>query len=332
MRFIGTDGKASVFRGIRWLPAPLHLAPAFARMRYLTKLDRLGVAKAMWRLMRICPAEATAATTIGQWLISQRQSRRATELFWEVVLVSALGESLDRALLAAARKVFVAGFLSAPEAYVLQMPQAPLAELFGETLPGWLEKAGVRVHAGAAARSIRPASDGRIVLDTANAAPRTFDRLILAVAWRQAAELLAAAWRVRLPWLDRLEAWAASPITGAHLWFDRPITDLPHAVLVGRLGQWLFNRTFAAQAAEPNGEFYYQVVISASRNLAGLDRAAIAEQLSDELRAIWPAAREARLVQLENRHRDGRRVFGFTGERPVAAVASDRGREPICRG
>ena len=49
-----------------------------------------------------------------------------------------------------------------------------------------------------------------------------------------------------------------SPITGIHLWFDRPVTDLPHATLLDRTIQWMFNK---------NEGRYVQLVVSASRSL-----------------------------------------------------------------
>ena len=64
---------------------------------------------------------------------------------------------------------------------------------------------------------------------------------------------------------------------------------LPHAVLVGRLSQWIFNRGRRAPADGDAGH-YYQVVISASRELAGRNRDAIADEVRGELAAIWPAA------------------------------------------
>ncbi len=48
---------------------------------------------------------------------------------------------------------------------------------------------------------------------------------------------------------ERLEAvglaapkFEHSPITGVHLWFDREITTLPHATLLDRTMQWMFNK------------------------------------------------------------------------------------------
>jgi hypothetical protein len=53
-------------------------------------------------------------------------------------------------------------------------------------------------------------------------------------------------------------AFEHSPITGIHLWFDRPVTDLPHATLLDRTMQWMFNKS--------DGR-YLQLVVSASRSL-----------------------------------------------------------------
>jgi hypothetical protein len=73
---------------------------------------------------------------------------------------------------------------------------------------------------------------------------------------------------------------------------DRPITELPHAVLVGRLSQWVFARRIAESSAH-----YYQVVISASHDLANRPRQAVLDEVLADLRAIFPAAAKAQLVR-----------------------------------
>ena len=60
-----------------------------------------------------------------------------------------------------------------------------------------------------------------------------------------------------IPQLDLdLKDFEHSPITGVHLWFDRSVTDLPHATLLDRTIQWMFNKK--------DGR-YLQLVVSASR-------------------------------------------------------------------
>ena len=91
-----------------------------------------------------------------------------------------------------------------------------------------------------------------------------------------------------------MDAVEASPITGVHLWFDRPIMPYDHAVLVDRLSQWVFHRS--TEGSNSTQGYYYQVVVSASRGLAGRDRNEIVGEVCAELAAIWPAATAAKCL------------------------------------
>lgn len=78
-------------------------------------------------------------------------------------------------------------------------------------------------------------------LQLADGSSRRFDRYLLAVPWHRVSALLTQL-AAALPNLAPLRELAASPISGVHLWFDRALTTLPHAVLVDRLTQWVFRR------------------------------------------------------------------------------------------
>ena len=79
-----------------------------------------------------------------------------------------------------------------------------------------------------------------------------------------------------------------SPITGVHLWFDREVTTLPHATLLDRTMQWMFNK---------NGGKYLQLVVSASRDLTPLSRSEIIDIAIGDLRLYFPRVRDAVLVK-----------------------------------
>jgi squalene-associated FAD-dependent desaturase len=290
LTFIGPDGRAYPFVATA-LPSPFHLAPAFWGLKYLSVRERISIGRAMWKLMRMLPGDAPDSPTIGDWLKQQRQSPRAVELYWNVILVSALGEELDRASLAAARKVIVDGFLSAREAYVVEVPRVPLGELYGAALERWLADRGVSVHLNAAVRQVRCEEHPQITL--AGGDEILPDFVVLAIPWHRIRDVVDANLDARFPWLRGMDAVETSPITGVHLWFDRPIMPYEHAVLVGRLSQWVFHRT-ASDAANAQPGHYYQVVVSASRNLAGRDRGEIVDEVCHELSAIWPDAAAAR--------------------------------------
>ena len=90
-----------------------------------------------------------------------------------------------------------------------------------------------------------------------------------------------------IPDLDiNISEFEHSPITGIHLWFDRPITDLPHATLLDRTIQWMYDK---------GGGRYVQLVVSASRSLVEMPRNEVIALAVRELGEFFPAVREARL-------------------------------------
>jgi squalene-associated FAD-dependent desaturase len=292
LHFIGPGGRQHDVEAAK-LPAPFHLAPALWRLTFLSASDRLGIARALWKLMRREVADSRDAPSIGQWLRGQGQSQRAIDWFWSVILTSALGEELDRASLAAARKVLVDGFLASRDGYVVEVPQAPLSTLYGEGLERWFARHEVHLHLGTSIRKV--GCDGRPVVVRADGEETRPDFAILAVPWFRVAEVVDESVTSQWPWLAEVASVEASPITAVHLWFDREITSLDHAVLVGRLSQWIFNRT-RCQGADSRRGFYYQVVVSASRLLAGRDRESIVADVRGELAEIWSSAAKAALL------------------------------------
>jgi len=93
------------------------------------------------------------------------------------------------------------------------------------------------------------------------------------------------------PFLDfKSEPFEHSPITGIHLWFDRSITDLPHATLLDRTIHWMFNKSEGR---------YVQVVASASRSLTNMGRPEIIELAVRELAEFFPMITAAKLERAQ---------------------------------
>jgi zeta-carotene desaturase len=113
-----------------------------------------------------------------------------------------------------------------------------------------------------------------------------------------------------IPW-DKFEH---SPITGIHLWFDRPVTELPHATLLDRNIQWMFNKSEGR---------YIQLVVSASRSLLEKPRNEIIDMAVRELAEFFPIAGEARLEKAQV-IKEVRATFsakpGIEESRPLAAT------------
>lgn len=290
LTFIGPDGRRHRFAPSRWLPAPLHLLPALWRLRFLSADERIGIGRALRRLAR-APQPEDRGQVMATWLRWQGQSDRSIELFWKVVLVSALSESPDRIAVPVARKVFLDGMMASRGAHVMYLPTEPLHELFHRRGSRWLTGQGVALQLGVPAELVF-ATGGRaggIVLD--DGSRRAFDFVVLAVPWHKVRGLLPAALLARLPEMAPMRRFESAAITAVHLALDRPMTPLPHAVMPGRLSQWVF------QGAAGEGWHGYQVVISASHAHEGTTRDALIAQVHSELTAAFPRAAGAELLR-----------------------------------
>ncbi len=284
------------FAATPFVPAPFHLGRALWGLGYLSFRDKFAIARGLLSLRAAQPRHSDR-TTIGEWLDHQRQPASAIEYFWSVVLVSALSESLDRISLAAARKVFVDGFLTNREGWKVSLPMVPLDELYSETLSQWLAAHDVDVRLKMGVERLIMADGAISAVELRNGERLAARQFVLAVPQQRALSLLPESIRT-LPQFAAIERLETAPIASVHLWFDRPITLLPHAVLVGRLSQWVFNR---GQKSEVRGQskgahqFYYQVVISNAREMAEHSQSDVVAEVVAELKAIWPWAADAEL-------------------------------------
>lgn len=288
--FFSSDGQRSDFAAASWLPAPLHLAPALLGMQHLGWRDKYCISRAMFALMRMKSSCSELNRSTLEWLCGQKQTAVAIERFWKVVLISALADALDNIPLAAARKVFVDGFLANRAAADVLIPRASLGELYDQQIAKWLQREGVAIQMGESAKHISHTADNKIKLQT-SAGEYVADCVVLAVPWRHVTDLLDVSLASAIPLLPNLAKIQSSPISSVHLWTDRPIMRLPHAVLIDRLSQWVFARE-DLNTAEGH---YYQVVISASRELSGRPKQSVVEEVWNDLQAVFPDARNAHL-------------------------------------
>jgi squalene-associated FAD-dependent desaturase len=309
LTFIGPTGRSTVMRASR-LPAPLHLFPSLASLHWMTWGERLQLLRGLSKLLRT-PTESLRGQRLSDWLDQAGQSERVRTGFWHLVLVSALSETLDRIDAAYARKVLLDGFARNRSGWEVLIPTVSLTELYDRYAASWLTAQGVSIERNCGVESIR--GDGQRVTEITTRSGETIEvqDLIAAVPPYRLLPLMEAGDLVRRDdsefsrYWTRLEQMETAPIASVHLWFDRPLTELRHAVLVDRLGQWMFNRSITAQppkqqVAEPspgNVPWYCQVVISASRDVEALGHEATIQAVANELRAIWREARDANLLR-----------------------------------
>lgn len=306
--FIGPGGEQCRFRD-RPRPAPFHLTNAFGSLTWFSKDERRRLMRDVARLAHR-RWSVDRGLSFEQWLAEHSRTADLRERFWDVILVSALSESAGRISVPHARKVFVDGFLAHRDGWRVQIPTVPLDELYGRRLTDWLSARGVRVTTGAGVAGLEEQDCLVTGIRLRSGEQIRADEVILAVPWHRVLDLLpdSLADEPSLAGISELES---APITSVHLWFDRPVLDVPHAVLVGRLSQWVFRRagiqpgtindqpsTINPQPASRNAQpDYVQVVISASTGIARQSQIVIIDEVVGELASIWPQVREAQLTR-----------------------------------
>lgn len=291
LTFIEPGGRASCLRP-SFLPAPLHAAPSFLRAKYLSLRDKLAVARAFARLLGDLPDDSEE--NFLQWLQRQGQTSNTVERLWKPVLVSALNEDLDRVSVRYAVQVFRESFLKSAAGGRMGLPSVPLSELYSNAIE-YIRARGGQVLLRTSVTAINPGND--CVRLTVNSDEQRFDSAVLGVPFQTASSLLPADASSE-PLKRELEHFEPSPITGIHLWFDREITPLPHAVLLDRTIQWMFQKSKFQEPRyrEGNGS-YVELVVSSSKTLVQKSREEILDLAQRELAEFFPAVKEAKTVK-----------------------------------
>jgi squalene-associated FAD-dependent desaturase len=292
LTFIVPGGKQGIIAP-SGLPAPLHSFPSFLRFPLLSLADKLRIARAMVALTKGVPDDEGDFLS---WLRSNGQSQSVIDRFWAPVLISSLNEDLDKVSVRYGAMVFRDGFLKSAEAGRMGVPTIPLSDLYG-VAADYITARGGEVHLRCPVEDVQTAEQG--VSLRVGGERQEFDYLVSAVPFHALPRLLPAddfASRITQE-ANRLET---APITGIHLWFDREITPLEHAVLLDRTIQWMFQKSKIQDRARggPLGAgSYLELVVSASKSLVQMPRAEVIDLAMRELAEFFPTVKDARLLK-----------------------------------
>jgi zeta-carotene desaturase len=298
MTFIEPGGRTSTMQS-SFLPAPLHTAPSFLGFSFLSAADKLAVARALTPLT--LTEQRDTGESFQQWLDRHGQTENSVVRFWRPILVSALSEELDRISVSAAAQV-VRESMKSSAARHMGVPTIPLTDLYNAAGEYVRARGGVLhfrrpVESFAAeGAQVRVQARGK---DSTEASPaETFDYLVVALPFDALDRILPQASESE-PLREKITHFENSPITGIHLWFDRQITNLDHAVLLDRTIQWMFHKSrLQPIRTQSNGAgSYIELVVSSSKTLIEKSRNEIVDLALSEVREFFPAAQSANLVK-----------------------------------
>jgi squalene-associated FAD-dependent desaturase len=328
MTFIEPGGRTSIMRASP-LPAPLHTAPSFLQFPFLSAKDKRVISQAIAALT--LTRQPDTGRSFQDWCRQHHQTENAIERFWKPILVSALSEDLDLISISYAAQVLRESMKS-PEARHMGVPTIPLTDLYNRA-GDYIRARNGKIKFRTSLETFSPEpSQVRVRVGDAE---ELFDYLVLALPFENLDRVLPES-AESSPLREKLTHFESAPITGIHLWFDRQITDLDHAVLLDRTIQWMFNKsrllTTRASAADSGAETveeasaraahereghdfsravntplkdgalapegsYIELVVSASKNLIDKSRAEIVDLALKEVREFFPEARTANLIK-----------------------------------
>ena len=297
MNFIEPGGRISVMRS-SLLPAPMHTAPSFLNFPFLSAADKLSVTRALIPLT--LTNQPDNGQSFQQWLDRHGQTPHAISRFWHPILVSALSEELDRISVSAAAQV-VRESMKSPAARQMGVPTLPLTDLYNAAGDYVRARRGLLHFRSLVDKFAVDGSQVRLRTRGKESSEERFDYLIVALPF-DALDSVLPDIPESAPIREKLTHFENSPITGIHLWFDRQISDLDHAVLLDRTIQWMFHksRLQPMRTQNENGSSassYIELVVSSSKTLIDKTRSEIVDLALGEVREFFPAARQANLVK-----------------------------------
>jgi len=293
MTMIEPGGRRSQLGPSSWLPAPLHGTPKLLSAAAFTTRDKLALARAFRAMMK--PIPPGTAESLADWLRRYKQTPGAVERFWRLVIASALNADLDAISVPYAAKVIRELFMNSAQAGAMGMSSVPLSDLYASAQK-FLESRGSAVYFNTNVESSEwreAASHWSVNTRTGTLAS---DFLVIALPFEGMQKLLphmppAPHGQDLARQADSFTHW---PICSVHLWFDRPITDLPHAVLLDREIHWMYNKSVLQPWRQQKGS-YLELVQSASRAFAARERNEAIHQALAELTEFFPQVKDAKL-------------------------------------
>lgn len=301
LNFLAPDGRVDTIAGCRFLPAPFHLAPSFAKLKFLSWRDKFTLGYGLLKLALTAPGWLKNKN-VADWLKKNFQTGRSIRRLWEPVLVSALNDSLEKLDLATARQVFVESFFKRRDGFHLLVPAMPLGELFDEKARIALLQNKIHLNDNSACRSIfRNKNNSLFELTFRDGSNKMARNVIIATPWIAASELCRTLAEPALqPVIDAISQFQSSPITGIHLQIDRRICDYSEIALLDTTTQWIFDHTDADRRQPgcvlPEQGQSLHLVVSASHELSKKNKDEILEIVTNELKSAFPTMSEAEIL------------------------------------
>jgi zeta-carotene desaturase len=282
------------------LPAPLHALPRLMAAKAFTWGDKLALARAFGAIALGDARDPNE--NLADWLKRHKQTQGAVDRFWRLVIASALNAEIETISVPYAAMVIRGLFMDSVFGGAMGMSCVPLSELYAGVAEFLKSRGGELLLNTTIEGGEKDEETSQWILrtrsSTAGAGELRGDYVVAALPFEGMAKLIPGLppsndAEVLARQIEQHEHW---PICSVHLWLDREITELDHAVMLDREIHWLYNQSKLQRRPTDRG-YYIELVISATRGFAALTREAAIEQALRELAEFFPAVKEAKLIK-----------------------------------
>jgi hydroxysqualene dehydroxylase len=298
IEMLAGPGQSAVLKTAR-LPGPLHMMSALFGYRHLSITERLSVMGGGFRMLVMRRfGDELHRLTVVQLMDRLGQSEQARRCFWYPLSIATLNDEPDLSSAQQLVEVLRRAFFSRrrrDSAFVYS--RVGLTDLYCTGATRLIERAGGTVVSRSIVEMLELGAGGNI----ASVRLRDGRRIeatdfISAVPALQLLRILPEN-AVADPFFSRFTELSSSPIICVHVWLDREVTNSPFIGFIGTTTQWLFNkRQIFAQRGEAHPG-YLSFVISGARKLVDRSNEEILDIVINDLHAMIPASREAKVVK-----------------------------------
>ena len=299
------NGKKGELAASR-LPAPLHLLPSFLAYPHLSPLDKV---KVMWGMARAGFTNRDDPElddiTFYQWLRNNRQTERAINNLWNLVVEPTLNDNVREVSAAMGLMIVQEGMLSSASSGNLGYARDSLLPSIGEPARRLLEERGATLLLGDAIRrcgglprtgKLRGPWRSVAAVELASGRRIVGREFVSALPFSALLRLLPPE-VAGLEFFSRVDRLEWSPILNLHVLYDRPVMSLPFCAFVDSPLQWVFDRNAIAGESAGGGQLV-TISVSAAWDFIGMPREELAPVFLAEMSRAFPAAGKAKVLNV----------------------------------
>lgn len=272
--------SAFILKSAHYLPSPLNLLFGLITCKGLNLSERYTAIKLMHYLKR-SRFEIMSDKPLYRYLISQQQSVRLIELFWEPICLAALNTPIDNASTRIFLNVLRDAFTGAKTHSDFLLPKLDLSQIISQPLSQYIQAKGGIIKVNQRVRQINAEAEGFSVNTKDNTSH--FSHVVIATSPARL-DMLLASLPMHKSALELTQSFQYQPIYTVYLQYstDTKLPNMMHG-LTGTFGQWVFDR---GQLCGQKG--LLAVIISAQGKHQKLSQDDLALQIAKELNRAFP--------------------------------------------